>query len=364
MEEYLNLIFVTIIWFAIALYVFYLVNSYSTKNTHIFAKICTFIGWQFPISVIFLLPLDMASTKYELCLESANLGTQESCGEPLVHVKLPFILTAWRIIYWVMFLHTWLVLPIISSYWDNGYFTGWDRFKKSVKINIIFYLILGVIGGIGLAYIVISRGLSNYEQITGLCMAIANLYGLSFVIVCLAYGFVEVPRYFIRKSDRGWSLKELELKAPTIKDCLMDSETEYADLAKEAHILSNKTNSFLDSPFRKEIDIVLKSISKPLDVVSRMPESSPEFSELTLSKIAKLNISLIRASHNVERWTCEWNRLCRNAFYLQDILATESRREVSFPKSLNFTNSATKEEWKVYLKYIWGVKLASGKQVY
>jgi len=45
----------------------------------------------------------------------------------------PWVLTAWYVIYWTTFTLTWLVLPIMYSYLDSGYFTIKSRLLDALK---------------------------------------------------------------------------------------------------------------------------------------------------------------------------------------------------------------------------------------
>ena len=101
-----------------------------------------------------------------LAISAAN-GTakppilREICDPPLLFVSESFLLAAWRTLYWIMFCLTWFMLPIIQAYCDSGYFTPWERFKKALRANFIYYLSLGSVGVAVLVWIAIKYGLGD-----------------------------------------------------------------------------------------------------------------------------------------------------------------------------------------------------------
>ncbi|KAJ1379873.1 LMBR1-like membrane protein, partial [Sesbania bispinosa] len=60
----------------------------------------------------------------------------------------------WSWSYWSTFLLTWAVVPLIQGFEDAGDFTVSARLKTSVHVNLVFYLILGLIGLCGLILLI------------------------------------------------------------------------------------------------------------------------------------------------------------------------------------------------------------------
>lgn len=124
-----------------------------------------------------------------------------------------------RAIYWTMFNLTFFVIPILQAYVDSGYFTAWERFKKALRRNVIYYAGLGVLGAVLLFWIAIQRGWRNVDDIMGFAMAGANLFGLSIVVVLLAFGLVELPRHVWHLGNRQRSLRYIEFQVGRMNGC-------------------------------------------------------------------------------------------------------------------------------------------------
>ena len=99
------------------------------------------------------------------CQEKQNCT--KVCDNPLLLVTTDFLWAAWRAIYWTMFNLTFFVIPIIQGYIDSGYFTPWERFKKAIRRNVVYYVGLGIVGLILLVWIGIQRGWKNSYAIHG-----------------------------------------------------------------------------------------------------------------------------------------------------------------------------------------------------
>lgn len=65
----------------------------------------------------------------------------------------------WSWSYWSTFLLTWAVAPLIQGFEDAGDFTVTERLKTSIRVNLVFYLVVGSIGLLGLVLLIIMHGL-------------------------------------------------------------------------------------------------------------------------------------------------------------------------------------------------------------
>lgn len=91
-----------------------------------------------------------------------NQCASEDCDEPLLYVSEGFLWACWKTIYWLMFNLTIFVIPLVSSYADSGYFSAWERFKKSLRANVIYYASIGAVGLLILAWIVLKSGFRDW----------------------------------------------------------------------------------------------------------------------------------------------------------------------------------------------------------
>ncbi|KAL8801626.1 MAG: hypothetical protein Q9223_006925 [Gallowayella weberi] len=116
-------------------------------STPAYILIPIFLALFLPISIILLLPIDLAS----------SLRTED---EATRGVWLPetVILVAWRITYWLTFGLTWFILPLLGEYIDSGYRTPKDRFIYSLRSNGRYQLIVLACGLGGLIYVFLQNG--------------------------------------------------------------------------------------------------------------------------------------------------------------------------------------------------------------
>ena len=74
-------------------------------------------------------------------------------------VANPKLKVLWDIVYWVTFFLSWVVIPILMEYWASGEFKAMYfmftaffhryRLKEALWVNALFYIIVGVVGGVG-----------------------------------------------------------------------------------------------------------------------------------------------------------------------------------------------------------------------
>ncbi|KAL8637749.1 MAG: hypothetical protein Q9228_005015 [Teloschistes exilis] len=117
------------------------------RSTPAYVLVPIFLAIFLPVSIILLLPIDLAS----------SLRTED---EATRGVWLPFraVLVAWRITYWLTFGLTWFILPLLGEYIDSGYRTPRDRFIYSLRSNGRYQLIVLVCAAGGLVYVFVQNG--------------------------------------------------------------------------------------------------------------------------------------------------------------------------------------------------------------
>ncbi len=77
-------------------------------------------------------------------------------------VRFLFVLEIiYFVIYWLIYLLSWVIIPIAQEYERAADFTSKDRLKRAVKTNIIFYVFLLVIGLIFVLYLIIKQQLTG-----------------------------------------------------------------------------------------------------------------------------------------------------------------------------------------------------------
>ena len=105
----------------------------------------------------------------------------------------------WNVTYWVCFLFTWVLNPIIASFVNSADFTITARMKASIKENILVYVLSLVVTALGFLFLVF-LGKMTWEGIPGVMSAAGNVFGLLVCVLLLAYGMVDLPRCIWRYS--------------------------------------------------------------------------------------------------------------------------------------------------------------------
>lgn len=78
------------------------------------------------------------------------------------------------------------------EYEDAGDFTSENKFKRSIKINLKWYLVFSLVAGPLLAITYYSGALESIE-FTDFLSALSNTFGMMIVIVCLGYSLTSFP---------------------------------------------------------------------------------------------------------------------------------------------------------------------------
>lgn len=130
-----------------------------------------------------------------------------------------------------------------------------DRLKKAVRANVVYYAIVIVCALIGLAAIGATGGLNDRDAFTGTIMTLANLFGLSLVVILLSYGLVDVPRTLWHAGDSRRALRYHEFLAPKVKDALNDADAHYDDVHREILAISKKIRFHDD--LRPYVDLIM-----------------------------------------------------------------------------------------------------------
>lgn len=111
--------------------------KYAKQEVSVIVKIVTIIVWYFSFVTVFIIPNDISVIKDNPESESKN---------EIIALRMIY-----RIVYWTIFILSWIVLPLLTEYEASGQFTPSARFKESIKKNMIF---ICVCLGLGLSMII------------------------------------------------------------------------------------------------------------------------------------------------------------------------------------------------------------------
>ncbi|KAL8732814.1 MAG: hypothetical protein Q9181_003816 [Wetmoreana brouardii] len=243
-----------------------------------------FLAIFLPVSIILLLPIDLAS----------SLRTED---EATRGVWLPerVVLVAWRITYWLTFALTWFILPLLGEYIDSGYRTPRDRFIYSLRSNGRYQLIVLTCGVGGLVYV------------------------------------------FLQNGFRGTSVKALVMaQAPGVNEKLINSISALENLESQLTQLRQRKNG-ISRDHQEWIEDISDGSHLP---EARLVSSTPRASDAAIPAVitdrylAEFARKLNRARHKRLRFIDTWDRLLEDAVHTQAIL------DASTSKRLDFGNEA------------------------
>ncbi|KAK6331142.1 hypothetical protein TWF696_003211 [Orbilia brochopaga] len=316
--------FVTIDIFVLLLIRFFL----PLRTTPQYLLVPVFLALVIPCSIIVLVPIDLAS----------NSGIDGGTGNRGVVLPDRVLLVAWRIAYWLSFVLTWAILPILQSYHASGHRDPRKRLSEAVRENIRYHLIVLTIGIIGLIYLIATNGF-NPGSIKSLVIAASYFYTLTFAVFLMGHGLVAIPRNLWRDSTVAARLRRLQTKAPKTYDNLANATEKLEDLEKEVLAIHKRASTSTTAPeFREWIEELVENLQLPESNVSQTPTSrqersrsrSPIPSIITEQYLAALTRKLRFAGNQRARYAAEWDSLVRSAANTQAVLDSAASKRLSF----------------------------------
>ncbi|RMZ81019.1 hypothetical protein DV738_g2429, partial [Chaetothyriales sp. CBS 135597] len=294
------------------------------RSTPAFLLLPVFLAVALPASTVLLVPIDLAST-------SGPRDDETVTSKGIWLARRP-LLVAWRLVYWLTFVLTWFVLPILAEYMDSGHRDVKARLMYSLRSNARYQLIMLGCAVVGLIYLIIDYGF-NPTAIKGLVMALAYVWGLVLAIYLAGHGMVALPRRLFRNANTSGRLRRVQTRAVKVHDQLDDAVMECDALeAQVLQLKQRKTGSAL--LFHDWIDELadmtahgearLWSNPATLDAAAQVP------AVITERYLAHLTRRLERARHQRARYTQEWDRIVQSATDLQAILDSRASHKLDF----------------------------------
>ncbi|KAI7890502.1 LMBR1-like membrane protein [Mucor mucedo] len=329
-SDWAPLIVATTLLFIVVVFTLSRFGNIKSQSWYV-TTVCT-IGWFFPFWIVFLLPLDLASTVHD----------DKKGRVPFAYVSQSFLFVAWRVIYWTSFCLTWMMIPMMQAYVNTGDFTIAKRLKSAVNVNLRFYSIYVVVGTFGLIYLIFGSGLTTREGIQSYVMAAANSWGLFLVIVFMGYGLVSVPRSLWYSGNYDQHLHQHYANAAKLKEECLDSEIEFNELAKTMNYVSKRT--MMEVPeIRYCINTMIRRFPFVLhEAFSERDDSITIPRDLTEDYLVKISRRMVLAIRMRDRKNALWNNLLNEAFYLQDVISNKDKRDHQFVSTLRHKKEKTK----------------------
>jgi hypothetical protein len=160
---------------------------------------------------------------------------------------------ALTVLYWVSFILTWVVVPIIVSFlrYANSISLK-HRIWFTIRENLIVYgIILGVVV-IGLVILFATKKIeAKASSVKNLAISLANGYGLIILCLCLGHGWTALPQNMWQMATPGNRYlfhlhkiaMETQLAASVVADC--DSATDMCTAARD-HLIDILRTKFAE----------------------------------------------------------------------------------------------------------------------
>lgn len=319
-----SILFAVIALLVITLLVLLLLRHYlPLRSTPAYLLVPVFLALALPCSIILLVPIDLASAT-------------DSDDGPSRGVWLPerVVLVTWRITYWLTFVLTWAVLPILGEYVDSGHRDVRGRLLYSLRTNAQYWIIMIVAGILGLVYFIWYNGF-HAASIKGLVMALAYAWGLVLAITLMGHGLVALPRRLFRNARVSERLRRLQSQAPRTKDSLDEAADELADLENTVAQLKQRKHG-AGREMQEWIDELADSTAlpdnRPGAAAAVRAQNANIPAVVTERYLADLTRKLRRAKHKKARFVDEWSTLVQQAQDTQMILDAASSKKLDFAR--------------------------------
>jgi hypothetical protein len=293
------------------------------RTTPAYVLVPVFLAIALPASIIFLVPIDLAST--------AGTDTDGSRG---IWLSERVVYKWWRTTYWLTFALTWVILPYLGEYCDSGYREPKARLLYSLRSNARYQLITLGSGILGAVYFFLYTGM-HWNSFKGLVMALAYAWGLVLAIYLMGHGLVALPRTLYRYANIGGRLKRLQSDAPKLNEKLTDTLDKLDQYESQVVQLKARRNGTARD-FQEWIDELAEMCSLPESRTSLGGRTAATVPPVITEKyLAELTRKLMRARHAKTRFSDEWNTLVHKAIKSQAILDSKASKRLDFntPKS-------------------------------
>ncbi|XP_057786585.1 uncharacterized protein LOC131004033 [Salvia miltiorrhiza] len=240
----------------------------------------------------------------------------------------------WSWSYWSTFLLTWLAVPLIQGYEDAGDFNMIERLKTSIHVNLIFYLIVGSIGLLGLILVItMHKDWLHGRGILGWAMACSNTFGLVTGAFLLGFGLSEIPKTIWRNADWTARHKFLSHKIAKTAVKLDDAHKELSNAIVVAQATSKQMTK--RDPLRPCMDVIDNML---VQMFKEDPSFKPQGGQLGENdmdydtdekSMATLRRHLRAAREEYYRCKSEYLSYVTEALELEDTIKNYERRSIT-----------------------------------
>lgn len=170
----------------------------------------------------------------------------------------------WLAVYWMTFVVTWLIIPLVNEFQSSGYYHWQDGVLSSLRSNLIQYIVMIVLGAAFVVWVLASHRLTAAE-LPDFVVVAATAYGMIFVAALGGYGLIELPRWFWKQGDAAGTLRTLQFQAPELENAAYEARQELEAVLADVRTANaripreGEASSPGASAMRTHIDAVLET---------------------------------------------------------------------------------------------------------
>jgi len=210
-----------------------LLRHYASPEVSLVVYCSTGVAWLTAMSIVALVPIDVWAT--------------------MSQQPVPQIGTLWDLSYWITFFLTWLIIPIHQGYVDAGDFTISGRLRTSIRDNLLFWLVMIVVGVIGIAMLIFMAHF-DLQDLPGYGIALSNAFGLLAAVFLLGFGLIHIPKMLWSQASPEVSLRTGVNKLGKLAEKVDDACFELSTVATVVQATRQQMNR--RDPLREYMDII------------------------------------------------------------------------------------------------------------
>jgi len=335
-----------------------LAKTFSSRNTPWPTLLLAVACWALSVSVVLLLPFDVAETLAARCITVKDFTNDCTLRTHIFPPGSPKLAQIFAALYWTAAAFLYIFVPFASAYTISGAFSPAKRIRDAV-VSLAwwwtFYLVLLIAGCV---YFTMRYGLAYITALRGTLMSIGHSVGLFVVILALGNGLVALPRYLWLRAETSKLLRRAEFRAAETMERLEDAKLALSEIMADvlAALSRLEKEPDLSAEMLYCMRILQDELPTPSDNTSQAldsdgdnvtivrfppPADRSETSYNTVpseSALAELRSNLKYAITEFRKVSYLWHEQSRLAFYLQDVVELSNSGMPGSPKANVFSS--------------------------
>ncbi|MES1911995.1 MAG: hypothetical protein MHM6MM_004344 [Cercozoa sp. M6MM] len=225
-------------------------RKFSQPRMNPLVALVVLVSWVASFSIVFALPLDIVVERDRHDTRSALEGIVAT-------------------VYYSAMVFTWLVIPFMQGYAMSGHFSPAAKAKDSLRFNLIFYGVIGLLAIGAVLYLGLSKA-TSWDNMVPYLMSLANTWGLLMMVLLLGYGLIEVPRGLWHKGHAKRRLQLLYYRIGLKAEDKAEARERLRDCQRMVNRAADRASSDL-SPYISRIQLRLDLAKDSSEKRTRRP---------------------------------------------------------------------------------------------